>query len=145
LKVIDNIEYKVKLKWVGGTASQVNFDHHPPFMVDIPKIFGGEGKHYCSDEIFLASIGGCFLATFLYYMDKLKFEIKGINVSVSTNLKLKRDGYHITGVNLNVNIQVEDKFKEKAERCANLAAEYCHILRHIKEAVPVTLNLTVYE
>ena len=51
------VEFKENLAWDGKSGGDVTLTKGATLHVDIPKEFGGEGKHLCPDDLFFSAIG----------------------------------------------------------------------------------------
>ncbi len=112
-----------------------------PLILDTPVEFGGRGRSYCPDELFLSAIGGCLLTTFLYFKRRLRLNIKGLQVSIygSTDL-IGPEGYRITGITAVIHVEVNVEEKEKTEECIELTREYCHLTRSLEHTIPIKIK-----
>lgn len=136
-----NLKYNVNLFWdkeSGGKAYVRNF---PPLRFDIPVEFGGKSRFPCPDELFFSAVGGCLLTTFLYFKERLKLNLRGLQVSVQGTVdSVGSKGYQISSLEIIINVEADEEEKVKAERCAELAKEYCHLTRSLENGIPVKVS-----
>ena len=130
-----NLEYNVKLEWDKKTGGQAYFKENPSLKFDMPAEFGGGGKHYCSDEIFLAALSGCLLETYLYISKKMKITLKELNVTSTSRVQSTRDGYYIKELLFQFEISGLKKQEDKLKECLELAIHYCHLTRAINSNI----------
>lgn len=138
-------KYKVELIWDKQTGGLAGIEGQPKLKFDIPKKYGGLGRYYCADEIFLASLGWCILATFIDFKRKLRLPLKDVRVSLSSSIELRNDGYHIARIQGSLDAIVKKGQQANAERCAELAKEYCHLTRAIRKTIPIEISTNVLE
>ena len=140
----ESLAFSVELLWDGGTSCQVNIEGHEPLRLGLHPQFGGEGEHLCPDELFLASIGGCLLTTFLYASRKLRLHLSDLKTSVHGEVVLQGpEGYRLTSVEASINVKTAKGEEAKAEECFRLTRDFCHLTRLIEDAVPVRLSVKV--
>jgi organic hydroperoxide reductase OsmC/OhrA len=134
------IEFKSDLSWDGKSGGEITLQKGSTIHIDMPKEFGGEGRYLCPDELFFSAIGGCILTTFLYMREKLKFDIKGLRVSVTGNVESQgAEGYRVTGADVKLTVETDEEGKDKAQSCVEMTKKFCHITRSIEKTVPITV------
>ena len=136
-----SLKYEVKLLWDGESGGEAHIRETPALKIDMPVEFGGRGRFPCPDELFFSAVGGCLLTTFLYFKEKLRFFLRGLQVSVKGIVNLiGPKGYRIAGIEAFIRIEVDEKEKLKAEKCAELTRDYCHITRSLEQAIPLRIS-----
>ena len=129
--------YDVKVSWNGESGGDVIFKDHS-MKIDTPIKYGGRGKGLCPDELFFASIAGCLTTTFLFFKRKLRLKLNGLEISVQGEVESHGSkGYFIGGIRAVIRIEVNRGDEERAQRCSDLAKEYCHITRSIEGSLPI--------
>lgn len=102
-----NLKYKVELIWDMESGGKVHIRKFPLLRLDMPVEFGGKGRFACPDELFFSAVGGCLLTTFLYFKEKLKLHLRGLQVLVKGMAELiGTEGYRITGIEAIIHIKV---------------------------------------
>jgi organic hydroperoxide reductase OsmC/OhrA len=135
------ISYKVDLSWDGKSGGEIMLPKGSTIRIDIPKEFGGEGKYLCPDELFFSAVGGCLLTTFLYMHNKLRFNLKGINISIQGEIESHdAEGYRVTGAHVIMIVETDGQGKERAQDCIDMTKKFCHITRSIDKAVPIDIS-----
>lgn len=141
-KVPEELRYEVNISWdgaTGGIAEAASSGKSVSF--DTPREFGGLGRAPCPDELFLTSLGGCFLNTFLYISRGLAKYIKDIRVNVKCELVMRSGKYVITSVGLNARVVAKRELMEHLERLARTAFDYCHLTSALSAEVSVSFDL----
>ena len=132
------------MRWDGESGGEVSCKKSVDFRVDIPVEFSGEGRYPCPDQVFLASIGGCILTTFLHFKRRLGLEIKDLRISVEEEVALVgSEGYRIRWVEAVLHVKAEREEEGLARRCAELARDYCHITKTVEKALPIRVYIEV--
>jgi len=141
------LEFRAVVEWDGETGGVASLPgSSTELRVDMPVEFGGGSRYPCPDEVFLASIGGCLLTTFLYIRRKMGFRLEGLRIEVVGVVDSSGpEGYRVSRVDAHMHVYVGRGDGGLAERCAELASEYCHITRTLEEAIPVEVSWTVSE
>jgi len=134
-----SLDFRVNLRWDGKTGGRVYIAGRPRLRVDMPVEFGGGGRYPCPDEIFLSSIAGCLLTTFLYFKDKLHVQAKRLEISIEGVLGAKADGYEVERVDAHFRIEPGDVDEANLRRCVDLTKRYCHITRTLEKAFPIRI------
>jgi len=133
-------EYKVKVRWDGESGGDVIFNKDYSLKIDTPIKYGGLGRGLCPDELFFASIAGCLTTTFLFFKRKLHLEINGLEISIQGEINSHGSkGYFIGRIRAVMRIEVNNGDEARAQRCSDLAKEYCHITRSIEGSLPIEI------
>ena len=133
----EHMKFRVKIKWDGKTGASVRTEGGKSFTIDTPKDFGGFGEGVCPDELFLASISGCVLTTFLWFIRKRGVQIKDVNLEAESDVELVKGAYSLKGIRIKVEVEASKEHAKSAKKCLDLAIAYCHISRIIEHCVPV--------
>jgi organic hydroperoxide reductase OsmC/OhrA len=137
--------FQSSVAWDGETGGDITIKDLPELKIDTPTEWGGQGRSYCPDQLFVSCVGGCLLETFLFIKNKMKLNLLQLRVSIQMSIRQTRDGYYVSEIEGKVQVTVEKGEKEKGETCAQLAEEYCHLIRLIKKAIPVKIIYEVTE
>lgn len=139
-----NLAFSIEVQWDGRSGGQARLGDHEPLKMDAHPEFGGEGKDPCPDELFLTSIGGCLLTTFLYVRRKLKLPLVDLKVSVSGEVRLEGpEGYRLTSVDATIYVKTLKGQEARAEECVKLTRDFCHLTRLVEEMVPLVLSAKI--
>jgi organic hydroperoxide reductase OsmC/OhrA len=134
----------VELSWDGETGGSVECDDCGDLRIDMPEEFSGNGRSPCPDQLFLASLGGCLLTTFLHFAKRLQLEVQDVNIFVGGKIFLRKGvGYRIGLVEAKIRVMADTEDMELAEKCSELARDYCHITRSIEDAIRVDVSIEV--
>nr|MDO8082049.1 OsmC family protein [Candidatus Freyarchaeota archaeon] len=137
--------FQATVAWDGETGGNITIKDFPELQIDTPAEWGGQGRSYCPDQLFVSSVGGCLLETFLFIKNKMKLNLLQLRVPIQMSIRQTRDGYYVSEIEGKVQATVKKGEKEKGETCAQLAEEYCHLIRLIKKAIPVKIIYEVTE
>jgi len=139
-----NLRYQVKVNWDGESGGFVECENCSDLRVDIPREFSGLGRSPCPDQLFLASIGGCLLTTFLHFKSRFNLDIAGVDISVSEDITLSRsEGYKIRSIKAAMCVKADSGSANIVKRCAELAKDYCHITRSIEACTSLDVSVEI--
>lgn len=130
-------KFRATLIWDGHSGGKVQTGRFRGIRLDMPRRFGGRERYPCPDELFLASIAGCLLTTFLYFKRKIRANVKAMEISTSATIGMRPEGYRISGVKARMYAKTSNENKVDVRKCIELAIEYCHITRSLERAIPI--------
>jgi uncharacterized OsmC-like protein len=137
------LEYTVSTRWDGETGGTAEIDGHT-LNFDTPTEYQGNGSAPCPDQLFLASVCGCLMDTFINLKNRLGAETRDIEIEASTEIELTgREGYRMTGIQADIKAYSDPDNAEINRRCAEFARDYCHITKSIEQALPVNVNIQI--
>lgn len=145
MRLKERLQYTAEAQWNKETGGEVTANG---FRVsfDTPSDHGGNERHPCPDQLFLASISGCLMNTFLYYKSNIGVETKDIKISAEAEIKLVNPlGYRIKGIDVHIQVWSTGEEAELNSTCAERARDYCHLTKSIEEAIPIQIRITVHE
>ncbi|MFB0563810.1 MAG: OsmC family protein [Candidatus Lokiarchaeia archaeon] len=137
--------FQATVTWDKETGGDITIKDFPEIKIDTPVEWGGQSRSYCPDQLFVSSVGGCLLDTFLFIKNRMRLNLLDLKIPLQMSIRQARDGYHVKEIKGKIQATVDKGEKEKGETCAELAEEYCHILRLIKKAIPVKITFEVTE
>ena len=117
-----------------GEVEPSGVAHAVPFAV--PKEFGGPGGEWTPEHFLAARVSSCVMSTFLSIAQASKLEVKSYGSTAVCSMEKGDAGYRITGVALEVRIEVgAEKDRERAQRMLEKAEKLCPISNAIKTGV----------
>lgn len=131
-----NFLFETNLEWVEGKKGVLSArDADGMIFIETPPAFGGTGKPWSPEHLFLGSISTCFMTTFLAFADKYKFPIKGMKCPAIGQIRLVEGSYQFTQVDLYPEIFIEEIHREAAEKTLEKTTRHCLIARSIASQV----------
>jgi organic hydroperoxide reductase OsmC/OhrA len=135
------LEYNIRLLWDEESGGEAYIRNFPPLQFDMPTDFGGKSRFPCPDELFFSAIGGCLVTTFLYFKNRLELNLLGLRVSVQGTVdSVGLKGYRIKNIKTALSIEVDAEETVKAEKCAELAKEFCHLTRSLELGISIEVQ-----
>jgi len=144
-KYPETMEYRSSSEWDGETGGIATVSNDHKIVYGTPKIFGGQGKGSCPDELFVSAVLGCLNNTFLDFQRKFEMELKIFTLKGVTTALFDGEKYKITGMLVSGEVIVGEDELETGERCVELMKEYCHLTRTIKDCLPIHYDISVRE
>ena len=135
------MSYEVDVEWDGETGGVIRCNSCSELRLDMPVEFDGQGSAPCPDQLFLASVSGCLLTTFLHFARRLGADVRSVNIHSGAELSMGEEGYRIRRVSSRILFEAAPEAAELAERCAKLSREYCHITRSLEASFPVDVEI----
>jgi len=129
--------YETHLDWVKDKKGALSApDVEGVLYVETPPAFGGQGKPWSAEHLFLGSISSCFLSTFIAFAKKMDFKFRAIKTSVIGQISQAEGHYQFTQIDMYPVIYIAgDEPSEKGGRLLELTYKHCLITRSL--AIPV--------
>lgn len=145
MRLKERLHYAAEAQWdreMGGEVSANGFK----VSFDTPRDYGGNERHPCPDQLFLASITGCLMNTFLYYKSHLGARTRDIKISAEAEIQLVNPlGYRFKGIEIHIKVWSTEEEANLNRTCAERARDYCHLTKSIEEAIPINITITVHD
>ena len=142
-KYPETIVYNAQVEWDGKTGGTATATEGRTVVFDTPKTYGGNGNGICPDELFVSSVLGCLMNTFLDFQRKTNLEVISIDLHGAATAKFDSEGYQIVGLKIGGVVVVHPDEIEFGERALVMMKKYCHITRTIKECLPIEYDVEV--
>jgi len=116
--------FETQLDWLADTRAVLSAkDAMGSMHVAMAPEFGGKGKPWTAEHLFLSAISSSFMETFLLYASKLHLEISGFKCEAIGQVEIVNGKYKFTTINLYPKIFIED---ESLRGKANQSIEKTH-------------------
>ncbi len=136
----ENLKFKIEARWDKKTGANIRFESDRSLIIDTPTEFGGRGTALCPDELFLTSIAGCVLTTFLWFTRKRGVKINDMRLDAESEIELIKGAYSFKAIRITIEISAPEEYADKAKTCLDLAIRYCHISRGIEHCIPIDVT-----
>jgi peroxiredoxin-like protein len=129
--------FEVKLNWQEKNKGFLSAaDAEGTIDVATPPEFGGEGKSWSPEHLFLSSISSCFMTTYLAFAKKLHFNISALECNSIGQIEIVNGKYKFTIINVYPIITIADEsLREKANSALEKTHKYCLISNSINAAI----------
>lgn len=137
-------QYSVDVGWNAekkGTAASAGL---PNLEVATPPDFNGHDGIWAPEHLFVASVASCVMTTFLAVAEASRVSFKSYSSSATGTLERVDKGYKFTGVEVSVDLVVEDESTvSRAEKLLEKAEQNCFISASVEAEVTLKPNVTV--
>jgi organic hydroperoxide reductase OsmC/OhrA len=129
--------FEVRLDWLAGNKGVLCAkDATGTIHVATPPQFGGEGKPWTPEPLFLSSISSCFMTTYLAFAKKSGFEISGLDCDCIGQVEIIEGKYKFTQIDLYPRIQIDgESLRTKATSALEKTHKYCLIANSINATI----------
>jgi organic hydroperoxide reductase OsmC/OhrA len=144
-------EYKVhtfrsSLAWTGDRTWDVTHETAVAIQGGPPAVFMGEPGKWSSEELLLASVNSCVLATFVSYCARKRFEFVSYTSDVEGVLEHDGTNYKYSRITLRPRITVKSaEDVEPARHYIERAHDLCFMSYSVKAEVTVEPEIIVVE
>lgn len=138
--------FQASVIWLNGkkgmiTSSEVNGSIH----VETAAVFGGKGKPWTPEHLFLGSISSCFMSTFLGFAEKAKISLEGLSCRVSGMVETVNGRPCFTRIDVYPDIYIDKQVHEKAAHQALLLAhKHCLVSNSINAEINYHSSVRLY-
>jgi peroxiredoxin-like protein len=129
--------FDVQLNWLEGKRGILSAkDAAGTIHVATPPEFGGEGKPWSPEHLFLSSISSCFMTTFLAFADKLHLEISKLDCDTVGQIEIIEGRYKFSEINLYPRIFIaNESLRELTNKVVEKTHKYCLITNSVNAIV----------
>lgn len=129
--------YETEVEWTGERRTTVRAVGTPVLDVSSPPEFQGQEGMWTPETLFVASVGTCFVLTFLAIAQLSRLPIADLRVSARGRLeKVEGAGYQMTEILIQPVLRVRSESdRERAERLLEKAERNCFISNSIRATV----------
>lgn len=129
-------EIKVELRQVSASTSEASLRTHR-VLLDRPQEKGGSDKGAMGGELFLASIGGCFMSNLLASINARKADISGVRLQVTGTIIEAPSRFSAVEVLVTANGSVE-----QLEGLVKVADRGCIMMNTLRGTLDVLIRTT---
>ena len=138
--------YRTGVEWLGGRAGTLSSEGKPAFRVASPPEFKGEAGVWCPEDLFVAAVNACVMATFVAFAEKLKLPVVSYACDAEGVIEFVDDGYRFTRVTLRPKIVVRSaEAVAQAEKTVHDAHRNCFVSNSIRSAVELAPEISVQQ
>jgi peroxiredoxin-like protein len=128
---------EVQLNWLNAKKGILHAnDAEGTIHVATPPKFGGEGKPWTPEHLFLSSISSCFMSTYLAFAQKAGFQIAHFDCNAIGQIEISEGRYRFTNINLYPRIYIADEsLREKAAAALEKTHKCCLISNSVNATI----------
>jgi organic hydroperoxide reductase OsmC/OhrA len=129
--------FEVQVNWLEenkGLLSADDITH--PVTVALPPEFGGEGKEWSPEHLFLSALTSSYMTTFLTFSRKLGFELFQFECSAIGQVEIVEGQYAFTTINLYPRIFItNENARELAASAMEKTRKSCLVANSIQARI----------
>ncbi len=111
-----------------------------------PPEFGGSENMLSPEQMFVTSVNGCLMMSFMYFARKFKVSVLSCKSDATGNLEKGAEGYRFTGIEVKTEVVVAEKpDMETVRKLEELAEKYCPVSRSLNCPVQYKLLMKTQE
>lgn len=129
--------FEIQLNWLEENTGMLSAVDVPGSVkVATPASFGGQGKSWSPEHLFMGAVSSCFMTTYLAFAQKLDFRTTGFECNCIGKIEIINGRYKFTTIDLYPIIFIEDEtLREKATIALSKTHKYCLITNSINAQV----------
>ncbi|MGD2248097.1 MAG: OsmC family protein [Candidatus Methanofastidiosia archaeon] len=134
--------YSDTVVWKTEKKGIVKIEGEPDLEIAPPPEFGGPGGVHAPEDLFVASLNGCIMATFLAFAEKTRTKFNSFESTAHGSLDKVEGKLKFTKIDVTVNVTVpSEREKKHAEHTLKLVNKHCLITNSLN--FPVELDPTI--
>jgi organic hydroperoxide reductase OsmC/OhrA len=134
--------YSDTVVWKAEKKGIVKIEGEPDLEIAPPPEFGGPGGVHAPEDLFVASLNGCIMATFLAFAEKTRTKFNSFESTAHGSLDKVEGKLKFTTIDVTVKVTVpSEREKKHAEHTLKLVNKHCLITNSLN--FPVELDPTV--
>jgi len=129
--------FEVQLNWIADTRGVLSASNaEGELHVATPPEFGGEGKPWTPEHLFLSAISSSFMTTYLAYAKKLRFSVIQFACDAIGQIEVVKGKYKFTHVNLYPKVFIADEsLRDKASQALIKTHKNCLVTNSVNALV----------
>ena len=129
------------LRHEGGYKFNITFDEMGGRLhSDEPKPLGRE-EGFTAEMLLNSAVGHCLTSSLVFCMEKSRVPVKDVEADLVTTLKRNEKGrWRVDAIKVNLRVNVDDKDKDKFERCRGMFQDFCIVSTSIREGVKIDVE-----
>ncbi len=136
-------EFSITVEQLEDFEFRVRFDkpQYAELAMDEPVPLGKDAAPNAA-RILAAAIGNCLSASLLFCARKSKVTLGPVQTRVKARIARTEKGrLRIAGVEVEIDPQIAEGEKEKAQRCLGLFEDYCVVTQSVRQGIPVDVTV----
>lgn len=135
--------YSNTVVWKTEKKGILKIEGEPDLEIAPPPEFGGPGGIHAPEDLFVASLNGCILATFLAFAEKTRTKFNSFESTAHGSLDKVEGKLKFTKIDVEIQVTVpSEREKRHAEHTLKLVNKHCLITNSIQ--CTVNLDPTIH-
>ncbi len=129
-------QIKLQIRQASASTSEAEIRHHT-ILIDRPTSKGGQDQGPMGGELFLASIGGCFMSTLLAAIKAREADVSEVQAEVVGSLVDSPTRF--SAVEVSVSAKCSDR--EMFEKLVEIAERGCIVVNSLRGKLDLTVRI----
>jgi peroxiredoxin-like protein len=136
--------FKTSTTWTGGRSGTLCSEGKPPMQISTPVEFKGENGHWTPEDMFVAAVEVCHMATFMAYASNKKLPILSYRSHANGVLEYVDGEYRFTRIVIFPTITIANSTVESdVHAILKEAQKHCLVANSIASIVEVNPTIMV--
>lgn len=136
--------YTTTVIWEAEKKGTLKIQGKPDMEISPPAEFGGHEDIHCPEELFVASVSGCIMATFLAFAEKTRTKFDSFECSGKGTLDKVEGLLRFTRIDVAVKVRVpSEREKKHALHVLDLVSKHCLITNSINCVVDMQSEVLI--
>ena len=136
--------YRTAMSWLSGRTGLLSSEGKPTLRVSSPPEFKGERGVWTPEEMFVASVEMCHMATFMSFAERADVPVISYRSHANGVLELVDGDYRFTRIVIFPVIAVpSDESENEVQRILHETSEHCLVANSIASIVEVNPTIMV--
>ena len=133
-----SFNYQTTISWAGARNGLLRSEGKPDLQVSSPPEFSGEAGKWTPEDMFVAALNICTMATFLAFAERKGLPLEAYSCDAEGQLEFAEGSYRFTKVVLRPRVSVKSaEFVEPAKALLESAHKKCLIANSIRSEVVI--------
>ena len=139
--------FEVQLNWLAGTRGVLSaMGAEGTVHVGTSPEFGGSGKPWSPEHLFLSSVSSCFMSTYIVFAKKMNFEIADFECAATGQAEVVDGKYRFTFIHLYPKAYTKNiADKETVLMAMEKAKKYCLVSNSLNAEIIYHMEVEVKE
>lgn len=122
-----HLYFEVALRAPAGMPGFLSAESIPSELPVAPPVqFNGVPGYWSPEQLLLAAVSSCYMATFFSFVHKFRAEVKDFRCNVIGQAALEKGSYHFVRINIYPEIFLPDeKFRSACVKAAGYTQKHC--------------------
>jgi organic hydroperoxide reductase OsmC/OhrA len=134
--------YETSVDWKQGKTGETRSAGKPAVEVATPPEFGGPENIWSPEDLLTSSVATCIMSSALFFLERSGIALRAYRSNATATMEKNSAGLEITGVKVDITMELEDPSQQEAAHTAVVQAEKtCPISNGLKCPVELALKI----
>ena len=133
-------EVRIPVRQLAGPTCEATIRNHR-VLIDRPEAKGGADAAPMGGELFVASVGGCFMSNLIAAIKAREGSVTGSVTNLQTEVIGTADGAPLRFVSLELIVTADTADRELLEKCVEIAERGCIMLNTLRDKLAIKVTV----